>query len=64
MRTRRRHENIDGDDTSFWVSFSDVATALMMVFILLVVLQLEETSALSKLGITPSQRAATITLKE
>lgn len=64
MRTRRRHENIDGDDTSFWVSFSDVATALMMVFILLVVLQLEETSALSKLGITPSQRAATIKMKE
>jgi outer membrane protein OmpA-like peptidoglycan-associated protein len=64
MRTRRRHVNIEGDDTSFWVSFSDVATALMMVFILLVVLQIKETSALNKLGVTPSQRAATIKMQE
>jgi chemotaxis protein MotB len=63
MRTRRRHVNIEGDDTSFWVSFSDVATALMMVFILLVVIQMKETTELSKYGATPEQRAATVKMK-
>jgi chemotaxis protein MotB len=64
MRTRRRHENIDGDDTSFWVSFSDVATALMMVFILLVVLQLKENSDLGLDGKTREQKVAAVKMKK
>ena len=64
MRARRRHGNVEADDTSFWVSFSDVATALMMVFILLVVLQMRDTSFVSSLGKTQKQREASKRLAE
>ena len=64
MRTRRRHVNIEGDDTSFWVSFSDVATALMMVFILLVVLQLKENSDLGLDGKTREQKVEAVKMKK
>jgi chemotaxis protein MotB len=64
MRRRRSHGNPEADDTSFWVSFSDVATALMMVFILLVVLQIRDSGFLASLGKTQEQREASKKLAE
>lgn len=64
MRTRRRHGVTEADDTSFWVSFSDVATALMMVFILLVVLQIKDAAPLKGLGMTTEQIAKTAQVQQ
>jgi outer membrane protein OmpA-like peptidoglycan-associated protein len=35
---RRRHRVAEEDDASFWISFSDVATALLMAFLLVIVI--------------------------
>lgn len=53
MRRRRPHEE---EDASFWVSFSDVATALLMAFLLIVVLLMQQQQKESEKNRTQNEK--------